>query len=232
MKKIILLGDSIRLGYDVMVREAYHGTAEVFFPAGNCCFAAVTLRNLHEWKAEMNCGDDVDLVHWNVGAWDTLILYEDGPLTPIAVYQEYIERICRRIERLFPNAKSIFATTTPMDEARFTEPEFAMRYNRDVEAYNAAAMEAVQKYGHTVNDLYGLMSKLPLDYHSDMTHYYTRPAAKIMVGQVCAAIDDCLGIKAGRPDYDFWFDETDCYEGGAWLRKRAGNMNRSAVLGM
>ena len=220
MKKIVLIGDSDRFGYDVMVRQAYDGIAKVYFPRDNSCFAAYALRWLHEWKNQMGCGDDVDLVHWNVGLWDCLILYRDGPLTPIDVYEQYMERLCRRIALLFPQAKCIFATSAPMVEELFEDPDFAVRYNKDIEAYNEAAIRAVTKYGHEINDLYGFLADKPKEWHSDMAHFYTRAGAEGLTHKVTDAIDAALDIRAGKVDFDAWFDETDCYEGGAWLRRR------------
>lgn len=232
MKKMVLLGDSIRLGYDVLVREAYRDKAQVYFPRDNSCFAAFALRFLHEWKSEMNCGDDVDLVHWNVGAWDTLILYEDGPLTPIDVYQDYLDRLCRRIQVLFPKAKMIFATTTPMREELFLTPKIAMRYNKDIERYNEAAIAVVSRYGCVINDLYGLMKDKPDDYHSDVAHYYTKKGAEVLTRQVCSAIDSVLDLKAAEVNLDSWFAQTHCYDGMAWLSRRAqGIQEQQTILG-
>lgn len=236
MKKIVLIGDSDRMGYDVIVREAYEGIANVYFPRDNSCFAAYTLRWLHEWKNQMNCGDDVDMIYWNVGLWDCLILYRDGPLTPIDVYEQYMERICKRMALLFPRAKAVFATSAPMHEALFTEPDHAVRYNRDIEAYNEAAIRAVTKYGHTVSDLYGYLIEKPLEWHSDVAHFYTKAGAAGITGFVTDAIDRALDIRAGKVDFDKWFEETDCYEGGQWLARREKAMNafcqRRATLGV
>lgn len=233
MKKIVLFGDSIRQGYDVLVREAYQGQAQVYFPMDNSCFAAFAFRFLHDWKNEMNCGDDVDCVHWNVGAWDTLILYEDGPLTPLPVYKDYLDRLCRRIQLLFPKAKMVFATSTPMNEALFLTPKFAIRYNKDIERYNEAALEVVSKYGCVINDLYSLMQAQPDEYHSDSAHYYTRQGAEIIARQVCSVLDQVLELQAGEINYDAWFDKTSSYEGGAWLNRRArGDQEQKTILGM
>ena len=50
MKKIVLIGDSIRMGYDKYVKEALEGVCEVFYPEENCKFAEYVLRFVHEWK--------------------------------------------------------------------------------------------------------------------------------------------------------------------------------------
>ena len=101
MKKIVLLGDSIRKGYDKYVKMAFKDVAEVYYPPENCRFAAYMLRFLPEWKKTFDCGDDVDCVHWNVGLWDSLVLFDEH-LTPLEIYKYYIERVCNQIQRLFP----------------------------------------------------------------------------------------------------------------------------------
>ena len=93
MKKIMLIGDSIRMGYDEYVKNALQGVAEVYYPGENCRFAEYVLRYAHEWKSELKLDDSVDLVHWNAGLWDALELFGDDPLTSFSYYGEAIARI-------------------------------------------------------------------------------------------------------------------------------------------
>ena len=112
MKKIVLLGDSIRMGYDKYVKEALAGSAEVLYPKENCKFALNILRCIVEWKRDGGWGDDVDLVHWNAGLWDCVEVDGDDPLTPLAWYEETVARVDKRLRAFFPKAKIIFATST------------------------------------------------------------------------------------------------------------------------
>ena len=48
MKKIVLLGDSTRMGYDKYVKESLETSAEVFYPEENCRFAEYILRYAHD----------------------------------------------------------------------------------------------------------------------------------------------------------------------------------------
>ena len=61
MKKVVLIGDSIRMGYDKYVKDALENTAEVFYPPENCRFAEYVLRYAHEWKAGGKWGQDVGI---------------------------------------------------------------------------------------------------------------------------------------------------------------------------
>ena len=90
MKKILLLGDSIRLSYCARVRELLDGKAEVFYPDDNCRYIKYTLRCLCDWMALASPAPDI--VHWNNGLWDTGKVTHDGLcFTPIYEYAEYVD---------------------------------------------------------------------------------------------------------------------------------------------
>lgn len=202
MKKILLIGDSIRLGYSHYVRLAFEGVAEIYEPSENCRFTTYILRTLLDWKNELKCGDDVDLIHWNAGLWDDLILTDGKPLITLEQYKENVDRICCMLKTMFPKAEMIFATSTPIREEMFNTYK---RYNRDTEAYNEAACEIVRKHGGSINDLYRLLKDVPNEFHSDMTHFYTKAATEIISNQVISHIENALDIKAKSLDYDKFF---------------------------
>ena len=195
MKKVLLMGDSIRLGYDKYVKHALADSCAVYFPKENCRFAQYVLRNLHEWKRELELGDDVDVVHWNAGLWDTLVLFEDGCLTPPDFYEYYMDKVCKRIRLLFPKAKVIFATSTPIVEKRFTNPAVSYRLNSDVRRYNEIAVKVAKEHGFAINDLYAVIENVPEDYYSDLAHLYTPEGTQILTNAVIKAIGDALDTK-------------------------------------
>ena len=131
---------------------------------------------------------------------------DDEYLTPIELYKYYLERVCNAIKKMFPYAKVIFATSTPVQEELFWRNK---RYNKDIEAYNNAAIEIAKKHGFEINDLYALMKDAPKSYHSDVTHYYTKEGTKLITNKVVKCIENCLNIKAKELDYDKLFTKTD-----------------------
>lgn len=195
MKNVLLIGDSIRLGYCKSVRQSLEGKANVYFPEENCRFAAYVLRYLHEYGQLVD--GEVDVIHWNAGLWDCLRMFEEEPQTPIEVYEYYIERICIRMKKLFPRAKIIFATSTSVQSEKM-KIDFK-RYNEEIEKYNAAAVAVVTKYGFTVNDLYAASTALPEDAHSDPVHYYTSIGTETFVKQVLSFLAPALDIKEPLP---------------------------------
>ncbi|MBR5518480.1 MAG: hypothetical protein IKV86_05565 [Clostridia bacterium] len=192
MKNLLLIGDSIRMGYDKSVKKTLEGKANVMFPAENCRFASYVLRYFHEYLKSFE-GEKVDVIHWNAGLWDCLRLFEEEPHTPVEVYAYYIERICIRIKKLCPDASVIFATSTSVLSEKM-DKDFK-RYNEEIEKYNQAAVNVVKKYGFKVNDLYAVSVSLPEDAHSDPVHYYTTAGTEAFTNQVLSFVAPELGIK-------------------------------------
>ncbi len=159
MKKVLLLGDSIRMGYDEYVKELLSDEFEVVYDdADNGRFAAYTL-----WQANQffkNHGR-FDVVHWNNGYWD---MNTEAPMRsaihPVGEYVHFLRRILAEIRN--NGAAPIFATTTPIlsEEAaaeviRDGVARFA--YNNEwVTEYNAAAVSFMKSEGVMINDLYSL----------------------------------------------------------------------------
>ena len=157
MKKVLLLGDSIRMGYQNDVKDILNGEYEVICPEDNGRFAAYTL-----WQANQmfKWNPDIELVHFNNGYWDMNI---EAPMTeaihPIEEYKSFLRRIvalCRQC-----GAKVVFATTVPIMEAGAaadnTGVEGTINYSNEwVKEYNAAATAVMAELDVPVNDLYAL----------------------------------------------------------------------------
>ena len=143
MKKIILLGDSIRLSYGNRVRELLGEGYTVWQPEDNCRFAAYTLRMLFDYKAQL---EGADVIHFNCGLWDMCDLFGDGPFTPLEVYVEQMVRIARILKTYAPVV--VFAATTP------PSPKMWGHDLNRVRAYNAAAMAALEPLGVLFDDLF------------------------------------------------------------------------------
>lgn len=196
MKNIYLIGDSIRFGssnspgYGITVKQKLAGTAEVFAPDENCRFAQYTLRQIRDW-AQTTDAKNIDVVHFNVGLWDVLRLDGDEPLTPLDVYISMLERICTKLHIYFPGAKLIFATSTAVIEED-ASADF-LRYNAEIEAYNAAATKLMDKLGIPVDDLYSVSRKLDRSLHADWVHP-NEAGAQILADAVIKSIKKFTGI--------------------------------------
>ena len=157
MKKVLLLGDSIRMGYQGEVKKLLEGEYEVMYPEDNGRFAAYTLWQVNQ---AFKHNPDISLVHFNNGYWDMNI---ETPMTeaihPVAEYQSFLRRIVALCQGC--GAKVVFATTVPIWEAGETEDNTgivaSIHYSNEwVKEYNAAALQVMSEMGVVVNDLYAL----------------------------------------------------------------------------
>lgn len=147
MKKILLIGDSIRLGYQEYVKKQFEGIAEVVYPEENGRFSKYTLWALNLWLNDLG---KPDIVHFNTGLWD---LHHELPMVEaLSSKEEYIENLRRIINELDrTGAKIIFATTTPIAN------DGIGRSNYEIDEYNKAAIELMRKKNIQINDLNSLV---------------------------------------------------------------------------
>ena len=206
MKKIILIGDSIRLGYDKYVKDALEGVAEVYYPGDSARFSQYTLRYLSDWKHDNGWGDDIDLVHWNTGLWDVLEMYGEAPISNPQQYGETIGKIQRQIKILFPRAVQIFATSTSVIEEKYGATR--KRHNSTIEQYNRIAVETLSDTGCLINDLYTLTKNAPVEIRGgDPTHFYTPEGTRLIGDRVLSYICGELGIEASEVNLENFVPE-------------------------
>lgn len=104
MKKILLIGDSIRKGYDAYVRESMAGLARGILSRRKLHVYHQYLRFLHVWADNLKLYD-ADAVHFNAGLWDTLRIYGDDVLVKPDTYADNLKRIVSRIRFCSRTAK-------------------------------------------------------------------------------------------------------------------------------
>ena len=148
MKKVALLGDSIRLlGYGTVVPELLGDGYTVFQPEDNGRFVKYTLRMLFDLYKEL---EDCDIIHWNNGLWDICKLFDDKKtFTPKEEYVDNMLRVAEMLKAITPNV--IFATTTPVRK------ENPYDSNEDIDEYNALIVPKLKEMGIVINDLNGLL---------------------------------------------------------------------------
>ena len=195
MRNVLLLGDSIRLGYCGFVKSELAGAAEVFYPEENCQFTQYTLVALPRWiNATGIPKEEIDLIHWNNGHWDAAHFnQEDVSLNTPELYGVMLERICRKMRSLCPKAEIVFALTTPVNPANI--PMTNPRSNSEIEKYNAVAIEVMKKMEVSVNDLYTLAQEnIPASLYADYCHF-SGEGYRILGNQVIRTVKDTLHIK-------------------------------------
>ena len=168
LPKVVLVGDSIRLGYASRVAKLLDGKAIVVSAMANGEDSGNVLENLEEWVIR----EQPDVVHLNAGLHDlkrTGAAYQ----VPLPQYEKNLNEILHRIQQ-GTHAKIIFATSTPIiDRLHAARRAGFDRFEADVEKYNSAAVAVMKGAGIPVNDLHKLVEDQGREklMAGDGTHY-------------------------------------------------------------
>jgi len=162
LPRVLLIGDSISMGYTLDVRAKLKGVANVHHPAENCGPTERGLVRLDKWLGTNHW----DVIHFNFGLHDLKYLNEKGQyvppeqgkqLAPPEVYRKNLRELALRLQK--SGAALVFATTTPVP------PGTLGRVAGDERPYNEVAVSVMRELGIPVDDLGGYVeaqqSKLP-----------------------------------------------------------------------
>ena len=78
LPRVLLIGDSISIGYTVDVRAMLKGKANVHRPLTNCGPTTTGLQKLDEWLETGGKGKKWDIIHFNWGLHDLKYMGPDG----------------------------------------------------------------------------------------------------------------------------------------------------------
>jgi lysophospholipase L1-like esterase len=168
LPRVVLVGDSIRMGYAPLVAKLLDGKAVVVSPKPNGEDSGNVLRNLDEWVIK----EKPDIVHINAGLHD-LKLKDKSYQVPLGEYEKNLKTILERI-RKETKADVIFATTTPIFDDRHAQRKVGFdRLEADVQKYNSAAVSVMKQAGVPINDLHEVVDSRGKEklIAADGTHY-------------------------------------------------------------
>lgn len=198
-KKVLIIGDSISIGYTPFVKTALAGTADVMHNPGNAQHTGTGLRNIDKWLGNTKW----DVIHFNWGLWDLAYRNPESKeqgnrdkikgkitFTP-AQYAANLDTLVRKLKAT--GAKLIFATTTvvPANEAG--------RNEGDDKKYNDVALFVMKKYGVEINDLHNYSSGIHSKYakgNGDV--HYTEEGYRQFAEHVTEAIKKALLLPGGN----------------------------------
>src|SRR4051812_28765031 len=174
LPKIVLIGDSIRMGYAPLVAKRLEGKAVVVSSKENGGDSGNVLKHLDEWVLR----EKPDIVHLNAGLHDLkLDKKSKNYQVELAQYEKNLREIVARIRRE-TKAAIVFADTTPIQDERHAKRGGNVdRTEADVQRYNKAALTVMKAEGVAVHDLHGLVTHYGTEtmLGKDGTHY--TPAA-------------------------------------------------------
>ncbi len=202
LPRVLIVGDSISIGYTEPVRKNLKGIADVFRPSGNCQDTGVGLAQIRNWLGTSQW----EVIHFNFGIWDTHFLDAQGALVRGEDKPGFEERMARAGIRLRhppeqyranliqiveilkgTGARLIWASSTPVMHRKGERLEAIPTLNR-------VAAEVMQSQGVAIDDLYAFVMPHVKEWQSADQAHFTDEGYRQLAGQV----SDCIKKQLSR----------------------------------
>ncbi|MCR9245405.1 MAG: sulfatase-like hydrolase/transferase [bacterium] len=181
LAKVLILGDSISMGYTPIVQSQLAKEAWVLRPKENCAGTTKGIAKIDDWlRLE---GGDFDLIWFNFGLHDLKRVLpngrnsnnaDDGRQAEPEVYERQLRAITQKLKAT--GARLVFATTTPV-------PPGGVRPHRDVddpERYNAIARRVMAEFEVEICDLYGFALARRKSIQPRVDVHFTKHGSRIL----------------------------------------------------
>ena len=187
-KNVLIMGDSISIGYTPMLQKALAPDIYVEHISGNGGNTGRGVQRAEQWLG----GKQWDVIVFNFGLHDlaridSLKKYNvvDGKVeVTIDDYKKNLNTIVHKLKET--TATLIFATTTVVPE------NAAGRKVEDVALYNAAAIEVMKKNGIQILDLYTPSLTIHPNNSKPGNVHYTEQGYQLLAEPIIKAIKDAL----------------------------------------
>ena len=187
LPRVLLIGDSISIGYTRDVQRKLKGKANVHRIPTNGGPTTRGLANIDKWLGNAHW----DVIHFNWGLHD-LKYIKGRKQVPLDEYERNLRVLVRRMKKT--GARLVWCATTPVPEG--VSPP---RKNAEVLQYNAVAAKIMTENKIPTDDLYSFAKPQLKKLQRPHNVHFTPTGSKILAGQVAGSILAALK-KRGRRD--------------------------------
>ncbi len=192
LPRVLLIGDSISIGYTVGVRELLLGKANVHRPLTNCGPTTKGVKELDKWLGDKPW----DVIHFNFGLHDLKYLGPRGQnladpkgegshqQVPLADYEKHLKTMVARLEKT--GARLIWRSTTPVP------PGARGRVVGDSAKYNKVAAKIMKERKITIDDMYSFCMPRLKEIMRPANVHFTPAGSKALAKQAVTAITAAL----------------------------------------
>ncbi|MGJ8653410.1 MAG: alpha/beta hydrolase fold domain-containing protein [Opitutaceae bacterium] len=210
LPNVLILGDSISIGYTLQVRELLKDKANVYRPVKakgarpeNCSGSDTGVVKLDNWLADI----EWSVIHFNWGLHDLKHVKvagqhsksndpSDPTLNTVEVYQENLSKIVDKLKAT--DANLVFATTTPVVPGTLNplrQPNAPVRYND-------AALKIMHANDIRVNDLYAFSLPNLKEWQLPKNVHFNKAGSKALAEKVASVIEEELTPVTGPLEGD------------------------------
>lgn len=193
LPRVLILGDSISIGYTLPTRKLLEGQANVHRALTNCGPTIRGLENLDQWLGDSKW----DVIHFNWGLHDLKYMGPQGQnladpkasdshqQVPPEEYEKNLRELVKRLKKT--DAKLIWCSTTPVPEGANG------RVKGDSAKYNEIAAKVMKENDVAINDLYKFALKKQDEIQRPANVHYTPEGSAVLAKKVAKSIRKALG---------------------------------------
>jgi len=204
LPRVLLIGDSVSVGYTRAVRQELAGKANVHRPPANCGSTKIGLRDLDKWLG----AGKWDVIHFNWGLHDLGYRFDNDSNkdangrfarpdngghqnVPPAEYEKNLRELVARLKKT--GATLIFATTTPV-------PADLNAYVKASELpYNEVARRVMREKGIAVNDLWAFAMPQLGAIQEPCNPHFTYKGSQVLAKEIARPIAAALQTRETPP---------------------------------
>lgn len=190
LPRVLLIGDSISIGYTLPVRELLKGEANLHRIPTNGGPTSNGIRNIEAWLGDGKW----DVIHFNWGLHDLKLIDGKQQVSPTD-YEANLRKLVARMKTVAGTngqpATLIWATTTPVPEGELNPP----RKFHDVIDYNKLAAKVMADEKILTNDLYEFAKPQLAEIQNRNDVHFSTVGSRKLGEKVAKEIQSALSVR-------------------------------------
>ncbi len=182
LPRVLLIGDSISIGYTVATRKLLEGKANVHRIPTNGGPTKNGVANIAKWLGDGKW----DVIHFNWGIHDLKYMPDGKRQVEPADYEANLRKLIATLKAT--SAKLIWATTTPIPDGELNPP----RKFGQVKEYNDIAAKVMAENGVAIDDLNAHITPHLAEMQNPRDVHYTAAGSQHLAEKVAGAITQAL----------------------------------------
>lgn len=192
LPRVLLIGDSISIGYTVPVRQMLQGKANVHRPLTNCGPTTNGVANIDKWLGDGKW----DVIHFNWGLHDLKYMGPNGEnladpnakgshqQVPPREYEANLRKLVAKLKKT--GAKLIWRSTTPVPKG------CKGRVVGDSAKYNAIAKKIMDEHKIPIDDQYAFALARLQEIQRPANVHFSPEGSKALAAEAVKAIEMAL----------------------------------------
>ncbi len=189
LPRVLLIGDSISMGYTLPVRKLLEGKANVHRIPTNGGPTKNGIANIDKWLGDGKW----DVIHFNWGIHDLKYMPDEKRQVESADYEKNLRTLVAKMKGT--GAKLIWCSTTSIPDGELNPP----RRFGSVKEYNDIAARVMSDSGVLVNDLNAHIAPEFDRLHTPKDLHYSREGSEFLAKKVAVEIEKALARPTPKP---------------------------------